>query len=188
MPLVARFRSTGEIMVNGKVVETHVKEGFFYRASNGSELRQSMTLDGKPLKGAMARAHLFDKAHGTNYLVDYDGKEAFQESVPSFSALIPATPPRSATKVPSGESSVEGYTCTLHPIYAVKPAGTSLIGTNCVSEQYDVILKTDVTRPSALVKGKAAHQITELYNIQMGVEPDPKLFDLSSLKIVSAKQ
>jgi hypothetical protein len=188
MPLVAKFRSTGQIIVDGKVVETHVREGFFYRSSNGSEVRRPMTFDGKPLKGGMARASLFDAAHGVNYRVDYDAKEAFRDSTPPLLGLIPPTPPHSATKPPSGESSVDGYPCSIRPVYAVKPSGTSLIGSNCVSEEYGVILKTDVTRPSDLVKGKAAHEITELYDIQIGVDPDPKLFDLGSLKVISSSQ
>jgi len=183
MPLTAKFRSTGQIIVNGKVVETHVRMGLFCRASDGSTLRRPVSFDGKPLKGGMARATLFDKAHGTNYVIDYEKREALQQLTPPFIGLVPSAPPRSAASVSSGESSVEGYACTLRPVYAVKPAGTILMGTNCVSEQYDLILKTDVTRPSDLVKGKAAHETTELYDIQIGVEPDPKLFDLSSFKI-----
>jgi hypothetical protein len=182
MPLTAKVRSTNEVIVNGKVVDTHVREGLFYRASDGSELRRPVSLDGKPVQGEGARASLFDKPHATNYAIDYEKGEAFHAGPPpSFSpARLPTL--ESAVPPPSGQSSVEGYPCTLRPVYLVRPQGRILIGSNCVSEEYGLVLRTDVTTPSAITVGKAAHQTTELYDIHIGVEPDPKLFDLSSFK------
>lgn len=183
MPLTAKVRSTGEIIINGKVLETHVRESLYYRTSDGSELRRPVSLDGKPVQGEAARGSLFDKPHGTNYAIDYEKREAFHAGPPpSFNpAHLPAL--ESAVPPPSGQSSVEGYPCTLRPVYLVRPKGRILIGSNCVSDEYHLVLKTDVTTPSAITVGRAAHETTELYDIRIGVEPDPKLFDLSSFKI-----
>ncbi|HEX2777456.1 MAG TPA: hypothetical protein VHN10_12520, partial [Candidatus Acidoferrales bacterium] len=40
VPVRAKVRTTNEISVDGKIVKTTVGGGFFYRASNGSTIRQ----------------------------------------------------------------------------------------------------------------------------------------------------
>lgn len=187
VPVTAKWRDTAQVIINGKVTETHVREGVFYRTSDGRELRRSVSFDGKPLYGQAARAVLFDSVHKTNYVIDYKKGEAFEPrmlSSPFDSSHLKDLP--STVPFPSGESSVEGYPCTLHPDYLVIPAGRLLIGSNCRSKEYDLVLKRDVTRPSQKSLGEAVHEVTEFYDIQIGVEPDPKLFDLNSFKIVPA--
>ena len=46
VPLQAKVRETHETLSNGKVVETELKEGSFYRASDGSTLTQWQTVNG----------------------------------------------------------------------------------------------------------------------------------------------
>lgn len=184
IPLTAKVRSTGQIIANGKIVATHVKESLFYRTSDGSELRRPLTDDGKPSTGKRARASLFDKVHGINYVIDYETGEAFELVTPGN----PNPPSSEGAAAPNktGESSVEGHPCTWIPVNLVRPSGTTRVGSNCVSKEYDLVLKTDITIPSANQPGKSAHQVTQLYDIRMGVEPDPKLFDLSFFKITPA--
>jgi hypothetical protein len=181
MPVIAKVRDTAEVMLNGKVIETHVREGVFLRTSTGSELRRWTTKDGVPVQGEMAMGSLLDKQHNVNYTLDYQGRNAYVHTPP------PATPPvrpGSQGPHPLGETIVQGLTCTLFPIYRLN-AGESptQIGRHCLSKQYDLDLRQEMTLEAGSPTGKTVRQRTELYDIQLGVEPDSKLFDLEPFTV-----
>lgn len=174
VPIVAKMRLTDEVTVNGKVTVTHVQEGIFYRASSGSELRQWKTLDGKAEPGTMGWGLLMDKQHDTHYKVDYVGRNAYKETLPEIGL------PKHGKSDPSGQDSVEGIGCDLWPIHFVPPGKAPILtGQGCRSAQYELDLYYDYTNAPTST-GKVAHSAFKLYDIQIGVEPDPKLFDLET--------
>jgi len=50
------------------------------------------------------------------------------------------------------------------------------IGSSCYSKTYHLTLKTDVTQTGP--DGRSARNVMEMYAIQIGLEPDPSVFDL----------
>jgi hypothetical protein len=72
-----------------------------------------------------------------------------------------------------------GIACTLQPIILAIPGSSPhQIGQDCDSKDYDAELKRDV-KYAADSSGKTLHSRFELYDIQVGVAPDPKLFNLT---------
>jgi hypothetical protein len=166
--ITAQQRITEEtIAPNGKVIASHIRDGVYYRTSAGSTLEQFTTLDGQRLVGQQAWAILSD--NGVSYQLDYTQHRAYVVSHPEFT-------PRSTPKVQRAQSSVEGVPCALWPVYLVEAGTQTLAGHGCFSEKYNLTLKTDVTIPGR--DGQSIHKVTEMYDIQIGEEPDAKLFDL----------
>jgi hypothetical protein len=167
--VTAQQRVTEEtIAPNGKVIASHIRDGVYYRTSAGATLQQFTTLDGQRLVGQQAWAVLWD--NGVNYQLDYTQHRAYVFPNPAF------TMPSSSPKVERSQSSVEGIPCMLWPVYLVEAGTRTLIGHGCNSEKYNLALKVDVTIPGR--NGQSIHKVTEMYGIQIGLEPDPKLFDV----------
>jgi hypothetical protein len=59
------------------------------------------------------------------------------------------------------------------------------MGEVCVSMEYDLVLHKD---NQLTQNGITHHAVTELYDIKLGVEPDPKLFDLQKTTTVYKPQ
>jgi hypothetical protein len=169
--VTAQVRVTDEIIAsNGKVIASHIRDGVYYRTSSGSTLTHYTTLDGNPTAGEMASGSLSE--NGTNYQLDYTQHRAYV-------APFPPPPPHNETPRAQntlGQSSVEGIACTLFPVVLVTGGTKTPVGTLCDSDQYHLILRMDITNPGK--NGTSSHNVTELYNIKVGLEPDPKLFDL----------
>jgi hypothetical protein len=178
-PLIAKMRLTVEVSVEGRIQQTHTQEGLFYRASTGSEIQEWTVRDGKDTVGNMRWAGLTDREHDAFYKVDYQNHRAYQQSfaVSALQAPDNGPPPKGLT-----QQSVEGIPCSKYPARLVVPGKAPVeIGYSCRAESYDSLeLKRETTVESG---GKTMHTTFELYNIQTGVEPDPKLFDLTSFTI-----
>lgn len=165
---------TEDVIANGKVIASHIRDGIYYRASDGSIFNQFKTLDGNPTVGQQAWAPLRD-SNGVNYQLDYVQHRAY------YVAPRPQFTPPSRTNAQKTQSSVEGIPCTIQPVYLVSGGSQTLIGHACLSEKYELSLKMEFTMP--LKVGQSVHEVTELYNIQLGQEPDPRLFDLHNFTI-----
>jgi hypothetical protein len=181
MPVTAKERITDEVVQNGKVIAGgHTREGVWFRNSAGSVLAQWTTIDGKPAVGQMARARLADNEHGVHYELDYTERQAYIDSVPKTTITGNG---RTRAQNALGQGSVEGIACTWFPVYQVGSDGvSSLVGRHCFSEQYELDLKEDSTLTYP-IKGQPAwikHLVIEKYDIQIGQEPDPKLFDIKT--------
>jgi hypothetical protein len=167
--VTAHERLTEEtINSNGKVIASHIREGVYYRTSAGSTLRQYTTLDGNAIVGQLGWAILQDGT-GT-YKLDYTQHRAYVVSGPQ------ATPLSGIPTTQKAQSSVEGMPCTLWPVYLVEAGTKTIIGQGCHSDKYNLTLKLDVTVPGK--NGQSAHNVTEMYDVQIGQEPDAKLFDV----------
>jgi hypothetical protein len=86
VPVTSKMLLVPEIIVNGKVVETHRQEGIFYRASTGAELRRWLKEDGKEAVGEMASGALKNE-RGVIYKVDYQRRTVYE--VPPISVDPP---------------------------------------------------------------------------------------------------
>jgi len=182
IPVTAKERITDEIVQDGKVIASHTREAVFFRNSAGSILEQWTTIDGKPTVGQMAWARLYDKEQGVHYLLNYTEHHAYVDSMPNVT--IPKNV-NSGTRAQNalGQGSVQGLVCTWFPTYQLGPEGAaSPAGRHCFSDQYDLDLKADSTFTFP-INGQAPriqHLVTEKYDIQIGQEPDPKLFDVKA--------
>src|ERR1700689_5593839 len=76
VPVRAKVRTTNEITVDGKIVKTTVGGGFFYRASNGSTIRQLRKVGENGALGDVIVADLTDKEHDTSYRLTYGDHHA----------------------------------------------------------------------------------------------------------------
>ena len=185
MPVSAKNRITYEVVQDGKMIEGRTIEGVWFRNSAGSILDQTTTIDGKAVVGQMARARLFDRERDIHYDLDYTEHKAYVFPMPK----TPITGNgRTRAQNALGQGSVQGIACTWFPTYQVGSDGVSrLAGRHCFSEEYELDLKEDVTFIFSF-KGqsdKIQHMITEKYDIQVGQEPDPKLFDIKANFTVS---
>ena len=177
-PISAKMRLTFEISANGKI-ETHVQEGEFYVASNGSELQRWTMRDGKDTTGEMAG--LTDAAHNTGYKIDYRNRVVYEQPFPRNTSLAPSSKAPASRNL--SQDSVEGYPCVRYPARLILPGKPpTVIGYSCRSESYDGLeLKRETTNVDS--SGRTVHSTFELYEIRPGVEPDAKLFDISSFTV-----
>jgi hypothetical protein len=183
MPVQAKMRQTHEVIEDGKVTKTEVKEGKYFRSSDGSVLKQWLSPDGQQTW----QGSLDDNKEFAYYHLDYKEHTAFRSAGRPAVAVTPGDF-ASITK-DIGTDSVENLMCRIIPVDkgSEKSGGIQAnIGKSCVSVQYDLILWTDVTTPG---KNGRAHRLkTELYNVTVGVEPDPALFSVKTNFKVYAEQ
>jgi hypothetical protein len=183
LPVQAKIRQTHEVIAAGKVIKTEVKEGKYFRSSDGSVLKQWLSLDGQQIWDGS----LDDNKEFAYYHLDYKQHAAFRNASRPAVAVAPGDF-ASITK-DIGTDSVENITCRIIPVDMgnAKSGGIQTnIGKSCASVQYDLILWTDVTTPG---KNGRAHRLkTELYNITIGAEPDPALFSVKTNFKVYAEQ
>jgi hypothetical protein len=180
-PISAKMRLTTEVSVNGNVEKTHTQEGDFYIASNGSELQQWTTRDGKETTGEMRWAGLTDAVHNTGYKVDYQNRLAYEQ--PFARNASPAPSSKAPASQNLSQDSVEGYPCVRYPARLILPGKPpTVVGYSCRSESYDGLeLKRETTTIDS--SGRTVHSTFELYDIRPGVEPDARLFDLSNFTV-----
>jgi hypothetical protein len=185
VPVRAKVRTTNEISVDGKIVKTTVGGGFFYRASNGSTIRQLRKVGENGALADVIVAELTDKEHDISYRLTYGDHHALV--TPAFLLNILTTSPGDAPP-PGGfaQDTVEGISCTKIPVRRkVQDKPPTEVGFACVARAYnDLELKRDVTEPIETSPGRFVHSTSVLYDIQLGAEPDPALFDLKDFTIL----
>lgn len=168
--ITVRTRVTMELIgPNGNVTASHIEDGVYYRTSAGDWLMQYTTMDGNPTTGELAWATL--QKNGVTYQLDYATHRAYVISSPKFT---PPNPPK--VRGAPGQSSVEGIPCKVLPSYLANAGTMTRVGSSCYSQTYNLTLKTDSTITGS--DGRSAYNLIEMYAIQIGLEPDPNLFDL----------
>ncbi len=164
IPLTGKVKETSERTVNGKIAEVKVREGDFYRASDGSTLEQWK--EGGPTA-------LNDNTHLLSYQLDYNKKTAIAKPMPQAMGKIDVEATR---RKALGHSTVNGFACTFVPLYFVRsPGSRTLAGTACVSEEYATDLRTEMT---VSVGNTTDHVVWELNLTKTNQEPDRKLFEV----------
>jgi hypothetical protein len=183
VPVCAKVRTTTEITADGKVVKTTVGGGFFYRASNGNSVRQLRKVGEDGALGDVNVADFTDKEHGITYRLNYTDHHALV--TPPYLLNILTV---NETPTPEGlaQDSVEGISCMQHAVRRkVADQPPADVGYACVSERNnDLELKREVTETITTSPGRVVHSTSALYDIQLGVEPDPKVFDLKDFSIL----
>lgn len=173
VPVVASARQTTEITQAGNVIKHEVKEGNYYRSSDGSYIYHWTRLNGNP---SVLRSSLWDNKTATSYTLDYANRRATFES--KGTPLSPDMNAENRAAVEARpEEVVNGVLCRVEPVKfgpMGKPTGS---GKGCYSLENDLLIKNDVTYPTYDGKG-VVHDTYELYDIHLGQEPDPNLFDL----------
>jgi hypothetical protein len=185
VPVRAKVRTTNEISVDGKIVKTTVGGGYFYRASNGSTIRQLRKVGENGALGDVIVAELTDKEHDISYRLTYGDHHALV--TPAFLLNILSTSPGDAPP-PGGfaQDTVEGISCAKIPVRRkVQDKPPAEVGFACVARAYnDLELKRNVTEPIETSPGRFVHSTSVLYDIQLGAEPDPALFDLKDFTVL----
>lgn len=177
VPVTAKIRETDEILQDGKSIKVDNKEGVFYRTSDGSTLKYWTKVNGDETLGGSGE--MTDNKTLSHYTVNVKQNVAFEDG----KLLEKLTPGASQFAAAStlGDQVIDGIRCRRVPSFIMWPDGRKeRNGEACVSIENDLQLRTDRQHTQ---NGVTHHGITELYDIQLGVEPDPKLFDLQKTTI-----
>lgn len=177
MPLEARIRETNHTLQGGKIVKSEIREGVYYRSSDGSTLTKWLTVNGEKTSAA----ELFDNSDQASYQIDYSQGRAFKLESPS-ATHVPVRPGgwRSISK-DVGSDSVEGLRCRILPVKVSSGGTISDAGKSCVSQEYGLILWSELTTHGQ--GNNVLQSRTEMYGFKLGTEPDRKLFDISGFTI-----
>jgi hypothetical protein len=176
MPVVAKTKEVEEISKDGKVVETHVREGIYYRSSDGSVLEYWTSIDGSQDKAklSMGGNTFFDNRDGSLYALDLYNHKTHVESTgrPTKQDIMR----QSGDGKPRPEEWVSGIKCELSPLQ-MRITGGKLFpaGQICAAPDYGLLLKREMTYPSA--DGHTEHVVWTMQDVEIGKEPDSKLFD-----------
>ncbi|MGB6874881.1 MAG: hypothetical protein WBD87_02495 [Candidatus Acidiferrales bacterium] len=177
MPVTAKIRRTEVTMQRGKVIQTKISEGVYYRNDDGSYYQQWTKVNGREEPGKTTVAGLFDNKAGILYRLDLTNHLAYQrERAPN-----PVTPDATMYKGYTSalaKDNVEGIPCVSEPTQVLQSDGKTFvrIGETCESVEYNLELKHDLSVPQP--DGKIVHDTYQLYDIHMGTEPDATIFDL----------
>jgi hypothetical protein len=188
VPIVAKARESSQVVKNGQVVETTTRDGEYFRSSDGSYMFRWNKATKNGVDTPAGTADLFDNKNVKQYHVNYNTQSAYARS----DAKDPVNVQKKMTpdmffnlrSAPHEDSSVGGIPCALFhsrlkmPGQPVKDGGTA-----CASIEYGLYVRLDVRIP--MKDGGMSQQLTELYDIKLNVEPDPKLFDMRSLTVYS---
>ena len=181
-PVTAKVRQTEQLIVGGVVVETHVREGVIGRTSDGLLLIQRFTnLDGKELTGPLAHGILVDRKDGFAYNLDYRTHTGVRTS--GNSKVDPEHDPDAGRVFTNAQDQVEGISCRVIPESFEYKGVETPIGDECVSPEYGLALKRDVTMALPNAPGKSKHIVMQAYDIQLGVEPGAELTDISQFEM-----
>lgn len=172
VPVVAKVRQTTAITRSGKL-ETTLKEGIYYRTSDGSVLQRWTTINGKATEEA---GSLWNNVTGISYNLDFANRRAIfrAKGAPRSPELSPKNLVATQARP---EISVSGVTCRLEPAKFAEAGKVVGGGQGCFSPENDLLVKNDITYRT-LNGAMLVHIVNQLYDIQLGQEPDPNLFDI----------
>lgn len=174
-PVVAKIRATIETSQGGKLIKTENKEGLYYRSSDGSTLTRWVTINGDENLGG--DGELFDNKGLAVYNLNFRYKQATQINDAPIEKASPDEF-KNLTNSKLGDDSIEGIRCRRGGTAMRWPDGhIDKTGEYCASIEYALTLRED---EKLTQKGVTRHATKEMYEIKLGVEPDPKLFDVSA--------
>lgn len=185
VPVVSRIRATYDVLESGDKKTVEVKEGFFYRNSNGSTLIQWTSVNGDASRGG--KMELFDNTTGADYMANSNARTLQQLQSPKKPQTLSPDFLSRASENNLGQEIIEGLTCFKVSTTYISPDGTMVpAGGGCQSAEYGLTLKLEIlaTEPGG---NKTHRTLTEMYSIEVGKEPDPKLFDFSNFQILTSQ-
>jgi hypothetical protein len=176
IPITAKIKQTREVFVNGQKTETHVREGTYYRSSNGATLEEWTKIDGSESKAA---GYMTMQADGITYELNMLTRRAIERrfSVPNGVDLRkPPTPPARPSQL--RQVTVGGVRCTVIPARMQpgfgQPSGPA--GEICISDELSLMVRSLQTHDHSSTR--TIRVLYEMDEIQSHKEPDPRLFDL----------
>jgi hypothetical protein len=175
-PLVGKIRQTDETLSAGKIIKTVEREAAYSRSSDGSYVLHwtSMSKDGETQP--LFTGGFWDNKTGTSYRLDYQNKRATVDSK-DRPPMRPDAADSSEKTLP--QDSVHGILCTVAPAQMRLPSGQiATVGKVCSSTEHHLILRQELNYPTS--NGQSVHMLMEMYDVQLGVEPDPKVFDVKN--------
>lgn len=177
VPVVAKMKRTEVTIRDGKTIQTKTSEGVYCRKDDGSYYQRWTKVNGKAQPGRTDFAGLFDNSTGTLYRLDLTNHLAYQRG----KAPAPVRPDSAVYKGYSAtlaQDNVEGIPCVSEPTKVLQPDGKTnvVVGTTCESVEYNLELKHSFHLPQP--DGTAIQDTYQLYDIHIGTEPDPSLFEL----------
>lgn len=173
VPVQAKISELREVTLPDNKIILNSKQGVFYRSSDGSVLIHWLNQNGKEAWDGT----LHDNKGLAFYELDYKQHRAMEHTKKPPTAVKPGSYNSITRDV--GTDTVEGIGCRIIPIKLGRAGSSSTdIGKSCVSTDYDLRLWEDVTVPT--VENRPERTRTRLYEIKLGSEPDPSLFDVKS--------
>ena len=175
-PVVSRVKQTDETLNDGKVIKSVQREAMYYRKTDGSYVFQwvSMLKDGETQQEYTGA--FWDNKTGTSYRLDYQNKKAFVEDKGKL-PIQPSSSNADATEKGYPQDSVHGITCRVHPVKMHTQSGDISAGQVCVSNEHHLLLRQELAYPTG--NNQSTHTLIEFYDVQLGAEPDPKVFEVS---------
>jgi len=174
-PVVAKMRQTTQVTHSDKSVKTQVKEGYYYRSSDGSVLEHWVSLNGVK-NDLLQGSSLLDNRNGTSYVLDYRNRRAIFDA--KLSPISPELDPQNLKAVESQpEEVIQGVRCRVTPAQYQAEGKVIGGGKSWYSVENVLLVKSDVSYP--LGNDDTVHATFELYDIDLGQEPDPDLFDIA---------
>jgi hypothetical protein len=163
-PVTAGIRETNEVVKEGVVTKTAVREGLFLRTSDGSTLTRWDSGNGNLLNNTTHRS----------YSLDYKNMQAKQGAF----EMEPLEKDQFARMPTVGNGTVSGIACRKVPILLqnIQKGSSERIGEACVSDTQGFVLKeeTRVTRDD----GSVVHNVIEKFDIKLNVKPSAAEFDM----------
>lgn len=176
VPVTARLKQTREVLAQDRSLERTVKTGRYYRASNGSTLRQWQEMNGRPLGNPTGE--LSDNKSGRTYWIDYAAKRATvrAEGGPNLPRAYDAEKLRGKS---IGQDSVGGLSCAIVPLWDGNSGRQ--IGQVCIALEYDLVLRLESANTRS--DGTTLRITNELEDVELNAEPDAALFDLKQFTL-----
>lgn len=175
VPVTAKMRGMFETTKDGTTA-VEKREGVFFRSADGSMLKYWVSVNGDESRGGSGQ--LFDNKNLFHYSINFHQRVAYQSRRRNPKRVDPADFSSNLANSSLGNDLVEGMQCRRVPVIVLWPDGRrEVIGEHCVSLDYALTLREE---SRATQNHVTRHVKIELYDIQLGVEPDAKLFDIEN--------
>lgn len=176
VPVTAKIRETKQILREGRVIQTHSREGAYYRRSDGAELREWARVDGDESK---AVGYLTLHAEGITYDLTMINRRAMERRFAVPVGVDMRTPPKPPARPANLQRiTIGGVDCTVVPSRTRAAADAPAVpdGDVCMADALNLMLRRQ--HSYRLPDGREVRTVFEMVEIQANVDPHPGLFDL----------
>jgi hypothetical protein len=171
-PISARIRVTTTRWTSSQAPTSEVREGYYFRTSYGSVLRQWQKKSGAGT--IITSGDLVDAKNAVAYHLDYMEHRAIVTR-----RNFPVSPQEvfAGAFTSLGDDRVDNLQCSVTKLTLTTIAGQTFeAGRACISQEYGLILRTDMTVERA--DNVKVRTVTDIYDVHVGQEPDGTLFDV----------
>lgn len=181
VPVIANVRETVTVSQDGRTISTEINQGWVFKNRSGSTLYQWRQREGKVDR--LVKGVLVDNDGLALYQIDYVANTAIQKKKLDSPSLPELTPPDPGIVLGSG--TVNGVPCTRIPTWH-RARGKEKVraGQSCISESLGLVLSSNAKWQSG---SQVTNISTELSDIETDRDPDPALFKLGKLTVLTPK-